>query len=237
MKAELSAAERGYAVYTPRSLRLYDRFVLGFSNRYVWRCPTEEILDLYREHISTNHLEVGPGTGYFLEKTLPRAETRFAMLDANRDCLNFAATRLERRRPDLPRPELHQEDVLEPFDLRGAGFDSIAANYLFHCLPGRLEVKMAKVVDHLAPHLHEKGTLFGSTILAKEIATPLLAKLFLRTNNRKGIFSNREDSLGAVMETLSTRFRTFNVEVHGCVVLFSGKGLRDSYRERIERRV
>ena len=48
--------------------------------------------------------------------------------------------------------------------------------------------------------------------------------------NRKGIFSNREDSLGSIMEALSKRFKTFNVEVEGCVVIFSGKGVRDSYR-------
>jgi hypothetical protein len=48
--------------------------------------------------------------------------------------------------------------------------------------------------------------------------------------NRKGIFSNREDSLGAMMEALSTRFRTFNVEVCGCVLLFWGKGLREAYQ-------
>lgn len=236
MKAELSAAERGYAVYNPRSLRLYDRFVLGFSNRCVWKCPTEEIIDLYREHITTNHLEVGVGTGYFLEKTLPQAETRLALLDANRDCLNYAAARLEKTRPDCPRPELHQEDLLEPFDLPGAGFDSIGVNYVFHCMPGRLDDKAGRAIDHLAPYLHEKGTLFGATILAKEISTPIAAKLFLRTYNRKGIFSNKEDSLGAVMEVLSARFRTFNVEVHGCVVLFWGKGLRDSFRQRIDRR-
>ena len=53
--------------------------------------------------------------------------------------------------------------------------------------------------------------------------------------NRKGIFSNTQDSLGGIMETLSKRFKTFNVEVRGCVVLFSGKGLREIYRnERAE---
>jgi hypothetical protein len=32
------------------------------------------------------------------------------------------------------------------------------------------------------------------------------------------------------MEALSARFRTFNVEVCGCAVIFWGKGLREAYR-------
>jgi hypothetical protein len=48
--------------------------------------------------------------------------------------------------------------------------------------------------------------------------------------NRKGVFSNTQDSLGGLMEALSARFRTFNVEVCGCAVIFWGKGLREAYR-------
>ncbi len=230
MKAELTDLEKGYMAYTRRSLAFYDWWVLGVSNKMIWKCPTGEILDLYREHLSDNHLEVGVGTGYFLERTLPQGKPRVALLDINRDCLEVAAARISDYRP-----EIHQENVLEPLKLQGAGYDSIALNYLLHCLPGNLEIKAGKVLDHLAPYLHEKGTVFGSTILGADIKRPVLAKILMNRYNKSGIFSNRQDSLGAVMEALSTRFKTFNVEVHGCVVLFSGKGLRDSYREKMYR--
>jgi len=42
----------------------YDLWVLGFSNTFVWRCPTRLLLEFYNEHISGNHLDVGVGTGY-----------------------------------------------------------------------------------------------------------------------------------------------------------------------------
>ncbi|MCH1408282.1 MAG: hypothetical protein L7V87_04565, partial [Verrucomicrobiales bacterium] len=58
---------------------------------------------------------------------------------------------------------------------------------------------------------------------------PCLMKIY----NKKGVFSNEDDSLGAVMEGLQQRFKTFNVEVRGCVVIFWGKGLRDGYSERL----
>ena len=96
----------------------------------------------------------------------------------------------------------------------------------------QLEDKAEKVFDHLIPHLDNDGVVFGSTILGMDIQRPLLARLLMSFYNSKGIFSNQQDSLGAMMEVLSKRFRTFNVEVCGCVVLFWGKGLRETYRNR-----
>ncbi len=229
MKAELTDLEKGYMAYTRRSLAFYDWWVLGICNKLIWKCPTEELEALYREHVSDNHLEVGAGTGYFLEKTLPEGKPRVALLDINRDCLEVASKRISDYRP-----EIHQENILEPLELHGAGYDSIAINYLLHCLPGNLDIKAGKVMDYLAPYLHDNGTLFGSTILGADIKKPILASLLMARYNKKGIFSNAQDSLGAVMEALSTRFKTFNVEVQGCVVLFWGKGIRESYREQLK---
>lgn len=229
MKAELTEVERGYAVYTKRCLAIYDWWVLKVSNPLIWKCPTEKLVDLYRAHISNNHLEVGVGTGYFLEETLPGDRVRVGLLDANRNCLEKASQRISNYVP-----EIFQEDILEPLDLKTEDFQSIAINFLLHCLPGRLETKMPKVLDHLIPVLEDDGVIFGSTILGTDIQRPLIAKFLMSRYNKKGIFSNSEDALGAVMESLSTRFRTFNVEVSGCVVMFWGKGLRKAYRKNPE---
>lgn len=77
MEAELSDAEKGYAVYTRRTLSFYDRFVHGIANCLIWKCPTDELLDLYREHISTNHLEVGVGTEVVARKYAARRRPAF----------------------------------------------------------------------------------------------------------------------------------------------------------------
>lgn len=225
MKARLSDVERAHAIYTKRNLALYDWWVLDFSNRRLWDCDTEKLVALYRAHITPNHLEVGVGTGYLLEHSLPAETRRLALLDINPNCLDRTAKRLEAHHP-----EVHQENVLEPLLLRGARFDSIGLNYVLHCLPGRLEQKGARVLDHLVPHLQDDGVLFGSTILGRDLPIPFAARMAMALYNRKGIFSNREDSLGGMMEALSTRFRTFNVEVCGCVVLFWAKGLREAYQ-------
>ena len=58
----------GQAGYTPLLLAIYDPWVLGFMARVVWRCPTPLGVELYRHHLGHRHLDVGPGTGYFLAK-------------------------------------------------------------------------------------------------------------------------------------------------------------------------
>lgn len=52
-------------VFNEQMLRYYDRLLELTCNR-VWRCPIWRTLELYRRHLSSNHLEVGVGTGYFL---------------------------------------------------------------------------------------------------------------------------------------------------------------------------
>jgi len=225
MNAELSAPDLAHAARTKRRLAFYDWWVLGVTNQWIWKCRKAKFLDLYRGKRSGNHLEVGVGTGYFLRHSLTETLPRIALLDINRDFLDHTARRIE-----ACKPEIYHSDVLEPLHLGGRRFDSIAINSLLHCLPGALEVKAGMVCDQLLPFLANDGVLFGSTILGKDIQRPLAATWLMSHYNRKGAFSNSEDSLGGIMESLSMRFKTFNVEVCGCVVLFWGEGLRDGYR-------
>ena len=64
----------GHAFYTRRSLAVYDLAILGYFSRLAWRCPASRIVDHYNLHVSANHLDVGVGTGYFLDHChVPRA--------------------------------------------------------------------------------------------------------------------------------------------------------------------
>ena len=55
-------------VYTPTRLASYDLFILGFSCRFVCRCTKRHFLALYDRYASARHLDVGVGTGYFLDR-------------------------------------------------------------------------------------------------------------------------------------------------------------------------
>ncbi|ROI86561.1 hypothetical protein BFD31_24415 [Escherichia coli] len=45
----------GAKIYTPLTLKLYDWWVLGVSNRLAWGCPTKEhLLPHFLEHLGNN---------------------------------------------------------------------------------------------------------------------------------------------------------------------------------------
>ena len=117
------------AEYTRSFLRVYDAVILGFFLRFVWRCPTSRLVEGYRQHIRDRHLDVGPGTGYFIERSgLPNG-SQVTILDPNQNVLDYATRR-------LPRLEVTavQADVLKPLPVDGL-FNSAALHGVIHCLP------------------------------------------------------------------------------------------------------
>lgn len=208
----------GQAVYSPRTLRLYDMVVLGLSNRFVWRCPTRELLALYDQNVTGNHLDVGVGTGYFLDRCrFPIERPRIVLMDLNENCLAAAATRIDRYKPTT----VHR-NVLEPIDFAGERFDSIGLNYLLHCLPGTMADK-ACVFDYLRPLLNPGGVMFGSTLLSDGVTTNPLARRLMAVYNQKGIFCNTADSRSALEIELRRRFAESHVRIVGCAALFRAR--------------
>ena len=87
--------EAGQAVYSKSMLVIYDWLVLQFSNRLIWKCPSKQILALYDRHVTANHLDVGVGTGYFLDHCrFLNVRTRLGLMDLNPNCLDAAARRV-----------------------------------------------------------------------------------------------------------------------------------------------
>ena len=212
------AVHAGQAAYTPFTLSLYDKAVLGVSCRWLWRCPASRLLGHYQANIADNHLDVGVGSGYFLDKVrFPSSSPRLALMDLNTDSLAFCARRVARYQPDVL-----QRNVLTPIDFDGPRFDSLAMNLLFHCLPGSLPEKVV-ALDHLLPLLNPGARVFGATLLQGDVPRSLPAKGLMSLYNAKGIFSNRDDSVVALREALASRLDEVHVEVQGCAGLFHGR--------------
>jgi hypothetical protein len=210
--------EAGQAVYTRRTLRAYDFVVLGVSNRLVWRCPTPRLLDHYNQHVTDNHLEVGVGSGYFLDHCgFASTSPRIALMDLNTDALEYASSRISRHKP-----ETYRRDVLEPLSLECGEFDSVAVNYLLHCLPGTM-ISKSSIFDHLIACMSPGAVLFGSTLLQDGVHASWMARRLMNFYNAKGIFSNRSDNLADLESALRQRFRDVHVDIVGAAALFAGR--------------
>jgi ubiquinone/menaquinone biosynthesis C-methylase UbiE len=209
--------EAGHAFYTRRTLRIYDPMILGFFSRTAWRCPADRLVQHYDRHVTANHLDVGAGTGYFIDRCrFPEPDPRIGLLDLNTDCLDAAAARIARYRP-----ERYVGNVLEPLALGAEPFDSVSMNYLLHCVPGTMAEK-AVVFEHLARLVRPGGVLFGATLLHDGVERTWYARQIMRRNNRVGIFSNQHDSLEGLRRALDTHLVDPSVEVVGCVGIFAG---------------
>jgi 2-polyprenyl-3-methyl-5-hydroxy-6-metoxy-1,4-benzoquinol methylase len=217
MGVSVEQVEAGQAVYTKRMLNAYDLLVLGLSNSLIWKCPTQRLVEHYNRHVTANHLDVGVGTGYFLDRCkFPLPTPRVALMDLNRNSLDYAAQRIARYKP-----ETYIRNVLEPISI-ATKFDSVGINYLLHCLPGSIESKSV-AFDHLKKLMNPGAVIFGSTLLHGGVARNWLAKRLMDFYNGKGIFSNENDDLDGLKRALGQRFRSVSVEIVGCVAVFSGR--------------
>lgn len=213
------ANQPGARIYKPWLLRIYDFWVLGVSNVFAWRCSSKRLLDLYNQNIGRSHMDVGVGTGWYLSHCrYPNRDTKITLVDLSPDSLRTTEARIR-----YLEPKIIEADVLQPLPAQARQHDSIAINYLLHCLPGSLNAKLPKVIATLLPHLKENGTLFGATILGQGVRHNLFGKLLMRIYNKKSFFSNFEDSASDLERILRKHFRHVEVRVIGVVAVFTAK--------------
>jgi SAM-dependent methyltransferase len=209
-------AYKGQAGYNPLMLAIYDPWVLGFMSRVVWHVPIPPVLERYRRNLGRRHLDVGPGTGYFIEKADPPSETEITLLDPNRHVLRRAGNRLARWDPILV-----EADVMKPLPTAGP-FDSAALSFVLHCLRGPDENK-GTAVRNVADVLARDGVLFGGTILGLDAPHSRAARAFLRAVNAKGDFDNLRDTADGLRTILGASFEEVEVEGVGSAALFTAR--------------
>lgn len=210
-------AYRGQAAYTPFLLAIYDPFVLGFMARAVWRCPTPPVVERYRTYLGRRHLDVGPGTGYFIEKAAPPAGTQITLVDPNPNVLSRCSRRLAAMQPTSI-----EADVTKPLPVDGP-FDSAALSYVLHCLRGPQSHK-AVAIRNVAAVLEPDGVLFGGTVLGTAERHTRQARAILWAFNRRGDFDNLGDTAEGLRQILEESFQTVEIEVIGSVANFTATG-------------
>jgi SAM-dependent methyltransferase len=209
-------AYKGQSDYTRLLLSVYDPFVLGFVSWFVWRCPTSRLVEGYRQHIRGRHLDVGPGTGYFLERSGLPDDSPVTILDPNPNVLGHASRRLSRL--DITPIEA---DVLKPLPV-GGPFESAALHLVIHCLPAPLSRKAAAVAN-VAAVLTPTGVLFGASVLGRSGPHTWLARRVLGAFNRRGAFDNLGDTEEGLREILGASFERVELETVGSIAIFTAR--------------
>lgn len=205
--------DRGAArgIYNPVTLRMYDAGVLGLTNTAIWRCPTRELVDHYRQHTGARHLDIGPGTGYYLQRIDPEVIT---LLDLNPSSLARARSRIG---DHIAVDEL-QQSYFDPID-PGQQWDSIALNFLLHCIPDRAKWdRLARLRENLCPG----GTIFGSTVITDPATATVLARTLEAVYQRIGVFGNAGDTTDDLAHALAG-WDDLHLQRRGQCILFSAR--------------
>jgi SAM-dependent methyltransferase len=207
-------AYKGQRDYNALLLAAYDPLVLGPIARYVWRCPATRLVELYRQHIRNRHLDVGPGTGYFIEHAGLPSGSQVTVVDPNRNVLRHVSRRL--RSLEVTAVEA---DVLKPLPLNGP-FDSAALHLVIHCLPRPPARKAAAVAD-VAAVLAPSGVLVGASVLGTSGHHSRAARAVLRAFNWQGGFDNLGDTEDWLRDTLGASFERVELETIGSIAVFA----------------
>ena len=209
---------QGYKLYGNKNLKKYDSLVLGFTGKLISNSDAKKLISsLYRKNLSSNHLDIGPGSGYFLDNTpFPTDNPKLVLSDIHPDCLSYCAKRLTRYNPLF-----FQTNILSPFQVNTT-FDSISMNWVLHCIPGQLNQKLNVVCRNIVPILNRKGTFFGSTVIGKKGNFNFFGNVFNYVYNWMGVFSNLDDDVESLKKVLEKYFDNVNITIHGSLALFSG---------------
>jgi ubiquinone/menaquinone biosynthesis C-methylase UbiE len=206
----------GQAGYTPWFLSTYDRWVIGFMARFVWRSSTPAAVERYRRNVGERHLDVGPGTGYFLAEAELPSDAEITLLDPNTHVLDHASNRLEGLNVTSV-----EADVLKPLPLDGQ-FDSVALHHVLHCLPGP-QARKATAIRNVAAVMKPDGVLFGGTLLGLSANHSAPARAMIRIGNWHGGFDCLEDTVEGLRQILDDSFGSVEIEVEFSLAYFTAR--------------
>jgi ubiquinone/menaquinone biosynthesis C-methylase UbiE len=96
--------------YSKLIFSVYDRFLLNYALPLIWKVKKSDVQLFYQNHISSDHLDIGAGTGYFIQNCehLP-ANFKLSVMDINPICLKICEIQLQKFNPIL-----QEQDGLTP---------------------------------------------------------------------------------------------------------------------------
>lgn len=209
--------KKSQEIYSKLGLAFYKFIVLGVSNQFIWRCPTKNLVGLYNENVTDNHLDIGVGTGDIPSRVNFSEGLRLGLMDLNENCLEMTRNKLAEYNPKIYRTNI-LEKITEPI----RPFDSISTTNMLHCLPGAMDEKSV-AFDNFYDLLNDGGVLFGSTLLFEQTKEKSLARKLMMYYNEKGIFNNLDDRFEDLERQILDRFPYCDIKKVGCSAVFVAK--------------
>ena len=112
--------------------------------------------------------------------------------------------------------KLKDDDIIKIDQL-----DSVGINYVLHCVPGKLENKVDKLISNLITSNQTK--YFGATVVNNNYLQTPLSKFELYFLNQKKIFSNFEDDYRNLIKYFEYNNINYQYKICGNVLIFSFK--------------
>ena len=193
--------------FVSRTLQYYDVAVNEINCKFAWNCSKKNIENMYKKNIRKNHLEIGPGTGYFIKNY---QFDNLTLVDVNNEILQYNVK--QQHTTKFVRKNLFLKD--ETIDL--LDYSSVGVNCVLHCVPGKLQEKM----ENLIHSFHDKDILiFGGTVV-NDPSTDFLTNIQLKLLNKYGIFYNKEDYTENLIHFLEKKNYDYNIQKIGQMLLF-----------------
>ena len=193
----------------------YDLLVNNLNCKYVWKCELKYIQHIYNNNISKNHVEIGPGTGFFLKKY---KFDNLTLIDVNQDVLEECYKNLENNCKNI---NIINHNIFEKnnkLDIRN--YDSVGVNYVLHCVPNDLSYSINNLINNIPD---EKFNLFGATVIPSEKNDINLANIEIYFLNKFGIFNNKSHSEKNISLYIKNNFQNYNINKIGHSFLFEIK--------------
>ena len=201
-----------------KNMRYYDHIVNNINCERVWRCSQQYTINHYRNNIASYHLEIGPGTGYFLEnENLRKANSieKITLVDINSDILEYASENLQYDYSRISTVNCNLFKETLPTHIK---FNSVGLNYVLHCVPGNLEDKVDTLLHNLD---HTDYNLFGATVICDPLHMNPIAEYELMLLNGLGIFHNNDDTYDGLVNYLEKNNIRHTSVKRGYVALFN----------------
>ena len=158
----------------------YDYFVNKINCKYVWKCDQRHIKKLYANNITNKHLEIGPGTGYFIKKY---QFNNLNLVDINKNILNNSKKNLINNCQNI---KINNKNIFQNNNKINEDITSIGMSYVLHCVPNNLDKSIDNLVENI--ETNNQITIFGSTVIPNK--KDFLAMTEIYTLNTLGIFNN-----------------------------------------------